>query len=527
MNKLFIENKIKLFLLIVILIIILIICIYYFINKIYIYEGFYETVEEIFVLNSNNIPSESTWTVPNGVSSAEFTVIGGHGIGGNYTFGRGAKITTRLNTISGEQYNIYVPNYNYSYDRTQNPFGRHHGGKGANYNITYLRGANGGSATVVYKNGIAIIIAGGGGGGGGSWSTITSPEGRGGNAGDTNLNGTGSNRITIEPAYNAIVGGTGGTTISGDGGIGTQVTISGKIFNGGGGGGGLKGGDGGAGGGGGAGSSFVIPSGVASSISNADLSEFPSVMIKYNKPIPTTTEPTTTTTLPTTTTTMPTTTTTLPTTTTTLPTTTTTLPTTTTTLPTTTTTLPTTTTTLPTTTTTLPTTTTTLPTTTTTLPTTTTTLPTTTTTTMPTTTTTMPTTTTTMPTTTTTMPTTTTTMPTTTTTMPTTTTTMPTTTTIPITTLPPTTTTYPSFTQENLNNNYDDYNIGMMLKGMNNKNNLNDFIAKNTLLGNNLYISPMNQSGNVEDNNYENNIINKTKKNKIINSTFTPIIEYE
>jgi len=63
----------------------------------------------------------------------------------------------------------------------------------------------------------------------------------------------------------------------------------------------------------------------------------------------------------------------------------------------------------------------------------------------------------------------------------------------------------------------------MMLKGSNNTGNLNDFLAKNTLLGNNLYISPMSQSGLVGDD-YEDHIFNKTKKNKIIDSTFTPMI---
>ena len=77
--------------------------------------------------------------------------------------------------------------------------------------------------------------------------------------------------------------------------------------------------------------------------------------------------------------------------------------------------------------------------------------------------------------------------------------------------------------QNTSNHNYSDYNIGMMLKGSNNTGNLNDFLAKNTLLGNNLYISPMNQSGFVGDD-YEDNIFNKTKKNKIIDSTFTPMI---
>jgi len=64
----------------------------------------------------------------------------------------------------------------------------------------------------------------------------------------------------------------------------------------------------------------------------------------------------------------------------------------------------------------------------------------------------------------------------------------------------------------------------MMLKGSNNTGNLNDFIAKNTLLGNNLYISPMNQTGLIGDN-HENDIFKKNKKNKIIDSTFTPMIQ--
>jgi len=87
-----------------------------------------------------------------------------------------------------------------------------------------------------------------------------------------------------------------------------------------------------------------------------------------------------------------------------------------------------------------------------------------------------------------------------------------------------TTTTIPKITQKPLNNNYDDYNIGMMLKGSNNTGNLNDFIAKNTLLGNNLYISPMNQSGIVGDD-YGNKQFKKNNENKIIDSTFTPMIQ--
>ena len=86
------------------------------------------------------------------------------------------------------------------------------------------------------------------------------------------------------------------------------------------------------------------------------------------------------------------------------------------------------------------------------------------------------------------------------------------------------TTTIPKTTEKPITNKYDDYTIDMMLKGSNNTGNLNDFIAKNTLLGNNLYISPMNQRGIVGDN-HEDSIIKKIKKNKIIDSTFTPIIQ--
>jgi len=64
----------------------------------------------------------------------------------------------------------------------------------------------------------------------------------------------------------------------------------------------------------------------------------------------------------------------------------------------------------------------------------------------------------------------------------------------------------------------------MMLKGSNNTGNLNDFLAKNTLLGNNLYISPMNQTG-LDGDYYEDNIFDNNEKNKIIDSTFTPMIQ--
>ena len=75
-----------------------------------------------------------------------------------------------------------------------------------------------------------------------------------------------------------------------------------------------------------------------------------------------------------------------------------------------------------------------------------------------------------------------------------------TTTTSSITTNQSLTTTPLSTLQISQNTLTNDYNIGMMLKGIGNKYNLNDLISKNTLLGTNLYISPMNQNGMIVDN---------------------------
>ena len=75
-----------------------------------------------------------------------------------------------------------------------------------------------------------------------------------------------------------------------------------------------------------------------------------------------------------------------------------------------------------------------------------------------------------------------------------------TTTTSSITTNQSLTTTPLSTLQISQNTLTNDYNIGMMLKGIGNKYNLNDLISKNTLLGTNLYISPMNQTGMIVDN---------------------------
>jgi hypothetical protein len=105
-------------------------------------------------------------------------------------------------------------------------------------------------------------------------------------------------------------------------------------------------------------------------------------------------------------------------------------------------------------------------------------------------------------------------------------------TTQPSTTQPSTTqpsTTQPSTTQpliiqpQPLGSN--DFNIGMMLKGNNNEGNLNDFLSKNTMLGNDIYISPNGISGNGFDNNDD--FFEESSNNKIIDSSFYPMIDLQ
>ena len=64
-----------------------------------------------------------------------------------------------------------------------------------------------------------------------------------------------------------------------------------------------------------------------------------------------------------------------------------------------------------------------------------------------------------------------------------------------------------------------------MLKGNNNEGNLNDFLAKNTMLGNNIYISPNGMSGGGFDSNDD--FFEESSKNKLIDSSFYPMIELQ
>ena len=88
------------------------------------------------------------------------------------------------------------------------------------------------------------------------------------------------------------------------------------------------------------------------------------------------------------------------------------------------------------------------------------------------------------------------------------------------------TTTYKSSGTTILENIKDKLGVGMVLDGSNNVGNLNDFMSKNSILGNNLYISPMNNNGFIPEN--EDNVFSTTSTNtKNIESYFYPMIHLE
>ena len=110
-------------------------------------------------------------------------------------------------------------------------------------------------------------------------------------------------------------------------------------------------------------------------------------------------------------------------------------------------------------------------------------------------------------------------------------------TTQPSTTQPSTTqpsTTQPSIPQPSINQlsitqpqplGSNDFNIGMMLKGSNNEGNLNDFLSKNTMLGNDIYISPNGISGSGFDMNDD--FFEESSNNQIIDSSFYTMIDLQ
>jgi hypothetical protein len=63
----------------------------------------------------------------------------------------------------------------------------------------------------------------------------------------------------------------------------------------------------------------------------------------------------------------------------------------------------------------------------------------------------------------------------------------------------------------------------MVLDGSNNVDNLNDFMSKNSILGNNIYISPMNNTG-VNPNNNDSLFTTTSTNTKNIESYFYPMV---
>ena len=142
-----------------------------------------------------NAGQTGSWTVPEGVKQATFTVVGGNG-GGTFTYGnggiggKGALITATISVYSGQIYNAYVGNngiankVNYSDDNTTEVVGGKSTvpesfGNGGNGSL-YL--GSGGSLSAVYLNKKPLFIAGGGGGAGwnglnGLDSTVVSTSG--------------------------------------------------------------------------------------------------------------------------------------------------------------------------------------------------------------------------------------------------------------------------------------------------------------------------------------------------------------
>ena len=232
-------------------------------NKKYILENFSTTTTtstgDTSILYSSG--SQEVWTVPNGVTKATFTVIGGSGGGTGFSnAGYGANVTATLTVIPNTTYNIYVGKNG---DRAISNSGGI-GGFNEGLQNSY-RGGNGGT-----KNSTATSDSqsGGGGGGAASYITLSTPTtpttptliivagGGGGAGGDpsiADMNGIDScNSVSmllrnIPPNFteestngksnninNSIGGGAGGGIVGG--------TISTKL----------------GGGGGGAGSSYVI-----------------------------------------------------------------------------------------------------------------------------------------------------------------------------------------------------------------------------------------------------------------------------
>jgi hypothetical protein len=260
-----------------------------------------QTISPAIYNTTNTINNMDVWIVPNGVTEATFTVIGGRGGNnlekhGSRKGGNGANVTCKLNVIPNTTYNIAIGSNagdELSINNSQSRTGERGicgngniGFNGSVINQMSWSNASGGAASVVYignpPNITPIIVAGGGGGAGAGTN--------GGNAGNTD--GSGGNGISSN-----CIGGIGGLytntyNLSNTNGKPITQNVCG------GGGGGMNGGNmgtgnncGGGSTGGGAGSSYITTSAVGTySVDNTGI---PSVTISWVNP--TTTAPPTTT----------------------------------------------------------------------------------------------------------------------------------------------------------------------------------------------------------------------------------------
>jgi hypothetical protein len=331
-------NKYKKEILVILILIIIYIGIYYFYSKNN-YEKFTENTQITFTngWDINNPSKYETWTVPEGVTKATFTVIGGKGghpiqkdyKGLDYLVNLsshvdswGANVTVTLSVTPGHIYKLFVGNNGYKRESSDL--------NGFNFNNTILsKGGNldlsnvnlgsgnlknfsggdviffanegtytgpGGSASVLCGNNGEMVVISGGGGGNANYGKTLSGGGSGGDSVDGN-GGSGKNRE--ESSVNVYLSG-------GKGGIGsinlistipeTNITYGGgtnnNIKSGGGGGGGYRGGgigkfDSGYRTGGGAGGSYIQSgNGAESIIISKATNEEPKIIIKWsNLPI--------------------------------------------------------------------------------------------------------------------------------------------------------------------------------------------------------------------------------------------------
>ena len=147
----------------------------------------YITATSALFQNEN---TDEFWLVPNGVTQAIITVIGGSGgtiTGGRGIGGKGGLVKATINVTPGDILDIRVGQNALGSVAGHNYVG-YHGSDGTGTGTN--AGTGGGAASTVHNNGTVVIVAGGGGGCTNTESIITKNENVGGSAG-INKNGDG------------------------------------------------------------------------------------------------------------------------------------------------------------------------------------------------------------------------------------------------------------------------------------------------------------------------------------------------